>query len=175
MTILCHRIKSSFSIIKCHMLIHFDFFPEASHKRCFCNPSGFQFEVARSWCHSIGAFASANLAFSLHSFCRKRHNQEYVLQSHGCVWALGGVKIKPRWVKYVKLEFFIWGRILCCSCKTGSLQQEPGSFFSICLFWFFLCRVTYKFGALPEMREWTKITFGFAIPVLCSIVSPFLL
>lgn len=173
---LCHRIKPSLSVVKCHMLIHFDFFPEASRKLRFCNPSGFWFGVARSRCHSIRAFASANLSFSLHSFCRKRHSQEYVLQSHGCVWALGCVKIKPRWVKYIKLEFFVWGRILCCSCKTGSLQQEQGYFFLFAwLAWFSLCRVTQMFGGLPEMREWTKITWVFAIPVLCSVVSPFLL
>lgn len=177
MIIVCHRSKPSFSIIKCHMLIHFDFFPEASCRHCFCNPSAFWFGVVCSRCHSIGALTSANLCFSLHSFCRKRHHQEYILQSHGCLWSLGCVKVKPWWVKNGKLEFFIWGRVLCCSCKNGSLQEEQSFFFFLFVYlvWFFLWGVTYKFGALPEMREWTKMTSVFAIPFPCSVDSCFLL
>lgn len=167
MIILCHRIKPSFSIVECHMLIRFDFFPEASCKLCFCNPSGFWFGVARSCCHSIGAFASAHLWFSLHSFCRKRHKQESLLQSHGCVWALGCVKIKPRWVKYVRLEFFIWGRMLCCSCKTGSLRQEQGFFFSVRLFGLVSSlQSNLQVWSTPRNEGVGKSSFGFCNP--CS-------
>lgn len=41
-----------------------------------------------------------------------------------------------------------------------------------CFFDFFLCRLTYKFGVLPEMREWTKIASVFAIPAVCRVVCP---
>lgn len=63
MIILCHRVSPSFSIIECHLLIHFGFSPGASCKQLLCDPPGLQAAVARSCCHGVGALTSAHLGF----------------------------------------------------------------------------------------------------------------
>lgn len=72
---------------------------------------------------------------------------------------------------------FSFGAEYCAALVRMDLCKRNRAFFFLFLYlvWFCLWGVTYKFGALPEMREWTKMTSVFAIPFPCSVDSPFLL